>query len=264
MMAPLIAQWLARMRAKLRGETLPHFHTDDLNHAQDDRAHDAPWLNAWPEITDPRIRAAFARVPRRAFISSDLQQMATCDTALPIDEGQTISQPFVVALMTQALALQPGLRVLEIGTGSGYQTAILCELTASPDEVRGHSVWSVERYTTLAQQASNVLTSLGYRPHLTTMDGAAGWRSAAPYDAIMVTAAARALPRPLWEQLADGGRLVIPVGPPNQGQMLWLVVRQGEQMVCRKLGGVRFVPLVSPILSDPNQRIKLDDPAARK
>jgi protein-L-isoaspartate(D-aspartate) O-methyltransferase len=226
----------------------------------DDAPGEAPWLHGWPEIYDARVRAAFTRVPRAEFVGTDLQPWATCDTALPIEEGQTISQPFVVALMTQALELQPGLRVLEVGTGSGYQTAILCELTARADEVRGENVWSVERYETLAQQAVRVLVGLGYRPHIYVGDGAAGLPAHAPYDAVMVTAAAPALPRPLWDQLADGGRLVIPVGPANGGQTLWLVVKQGRQLVRRALGGVRFVPLISPILDHPTGRIELDRP----
>lgn len=227
----------------------------------DDAPEDAPWLHGWPEIYDARVRAAFTRVPRAAFIGSDLQAWATCDTALPIEEGQTISQPFVVALMTQALELQPGLRVLEVGTGSGYQTAILCELTARGDEIRGENVWSVERYESLARQAVEVLHGLGYRPHVYVGDGAAGLPDQAPYDAIMVTAAAAALPRPLWDQLADGGRLVIPIGPPNGGQTLWLVSKQGHQLIRRTLGGVRFVPLISPVLDHPAGRIEIDRPS---
>ncbi len=218
----------------------------------------SPWLHGWPEIDDARVRAAFARVPREAFIREELQEWATCDTALPIDEGQTISQPFVVALMTQALELQPGLRVLEIGTGSGYQTAILAELTSRPDEVRGENVWTVERSAKLSERAASLLRAMGYRPHYAVGDGAAGWPAAAPYDAIIVTAAARALPRPLWDQLAEGGRLVIPVGPPDAGQMLWLVIKQGGKLLRRRLGGVRFVPLISPLLDDPWQCIDLE------
>jgi len=153
--------------------------------------------------------------------------------------------------------------VLEIGTGSGYQTAILCELTTRPGEVPGQNVWSLERYTRLAQRAAKVLASLGYHPHLAVGDGAAGWPNAAPFDAIMVTAAAPALPRPLWDQLVDGGRLVIPIGPATQGQILWLVSKQGRKMVRRGLGGVRFVPFVSPLLDDPQQRIELDERPGR-
>jgi protein-L-isoaspartate(D-aspartate) O-methyltransferase len=249
----MMAQWLARIAAMLKGEGMPR----EPRH--NDVPDDSPWLHGWPEIYDERVRAAFARVPRAAFVSEEMQPWATCDTALPIEEGQTISQPFVVALMTQALELQPGQRVLEVGTGSGYQTAILCELSSSPNEELGRNVWSVERYARLSQQAARVLHSLGYRPHLATGDGAAGWPAAAPFDAIMVTAAATALPRPLWEQLADGGRLVIPIGPANQGQTLWLIVKQGRRLLRRSLGGVRFVPFISPILDDPVQRIELGD-----
>jgi protein-L-isoaspartate(D-aspartate) O-methyltransferase len=123
------------------------------------------------------------------------------------------------------------------------------------------NLWSVQPDTRLSQQAAAVLNFLGYRPHLATGDGASGWPNAAPYDAVIVTAAAPALPRPLWEQLADGGRLVIPVGSSSKGQMLWLVAKQGRKMVRRSLGGVRFVPFVSSIFDDPQQRIELNEPA---
>lgn len=219
---------------------------------------ESPWVHGWPEIYDQRVREAFLRVPRTSFVSGEMEEWANADIALPIAEGQTISQPFVVALMTQALELQPGLRVLEIGTGSGYQTAILAELTTRDDEVRGESIWTVERHARLSDQAAGLLRSLGYRPHFAVGDGAAGWPAAAPYDAIIVTAAASALPRPLWDQLADGGRLVIPVGPIDEAQTLWLVVKQGRQMVRYSLGSVRFVPFLSPILDDPHQRIELN------
>jgi protein-L-isoaspartate(D-aspartate) O-methyltransferase len=253
----MLSRWLARLKAQFWGNAMPR------NDSADNAAGDAPWLRGWPEIHDERVQAAFARVPRSAFIGSALQPWATCDRALPIDEGQTISQPFVVALMTQALALKPGLRILEVGTGSGYQTAILCELTARVDRVSGENIWSVERYDTLSAQAQKVLNELGYYPHLFVADGAAGWPRAAPYDAIMVTAAASALPRPLWEQLADGGRLVIPIGPPEEGQALWLVVKRGNRLARRMLGGVRFVPLISPLLDDPDQRIEIEPPPHR-
>jgi protein-L-isoaspartate(D-aspartate) O-methyltransferase len=252
----MMAQWLTRMKSMMKDKRMSG---GDPPH---NTPSDAPWLHGWPEIYDDRVRAAFARVPRAAFVGMDMQEWATFDTALPIDEGQTISQPFVVALMTQALELRPGDRVLEIGTGSGYQTAILCELTTAydweRDEGRGHSVWSVERYERLAQQAARALYHLDYHPHLSIGDGAAGWPVAAPFDAVIVSAAAPALPRPLWNQLAEGGRLVIPVGPPDKGQLLWLVVKHGHRLMRRSLGGVRFVPFVSPILDDPAQRIELN------
>lgn len=216
-------------------------------------AEEAPWIDGWPEITDPRVRAAFLRVPRSAFIPEQFRKWAAYDTALPIGAGQTISQPFVVALMTQALALQPGQRVLEIGTGSGFQTAILCELTAVGGEPLGARVWSVERYANLAETALATLHGLGYFPHVRVGDGAAGWEEAAPFDAIIVTAGATALPLPLWRQLGEGGRMVIPVGMSADEQMLWLLARERGKMVRRSLGPVRFVPLVSPILDDPAQ-----------
>jgi protein-L-isoaspartate(D-aspartate) O-methyltransferase len=216
-----------------------------------------PWEEGWPEIHDARVRQAFRRVPRERFVSEEMLPWATCDTALPIREGQTISQPFVVALMTQALGLRPGTRVLEIGTGSGYQTAILCELTAEPQEPLGRTIWTVERYPSLADEAQALLADLGYYPHFHVGDGATGHPVAAPFEGIIVTAGAPAVPRPLWDQLADGGRLVIPVGAPDDGQELWRLTRAGEHMLQERLGPVRFVPLISPILRDPNQRIEL-------
>lgn len=224
----------------------------------DNLPEESPWVQGWPEIYDARVREAFLRVPRSSFVNAEMQEWANADIALPIAEGQTISQPFVVALMTQALELHPGLHVLEIGTGSGYQTAILAELTAHDDEARGQNIWTLERNARLSEQAASLLRSLGYRPHFAVGDGAAGWPAAAPYDAIIVTAAATALPRPLWDQLADGGRLVIPVGPLDAGQTLWLLVKQGRQMVRHSLGSVRFVPFLSPLLDDPHQRIELN------
>lgn len=249
----MLAQWLAQVKVWLGGQPMPH------RNGSGDMPEDTPWLHGWPEIYDDRVRAAFARVPRSAFVGADLQKWATCDTALPIEEGQTISQPFVVALMTQALELEPGLRVLEIGTGSGYQTAILCELVSRGDESPGENVWSVERHKTLARQALKVLYGLGYHPHIFVGDGAAGLPDHAPFDAVMVTAAAPALPRPLWNQLADGGRLVIPIGSSDAGQVLWLVVKQGRKLLRRSLGNVRFVPLISPILDEPMGRIELGE-----
>ena len=180
-------------------------------------------------------------------LSRVLRKWAERDAPLPIGEGQTISQPFVVALMTQALQLEPGDTVLEIGTGSGFQTAILCELTTAGEEQAGEKVFSIERYASLGRHAAEVLEKLGYAPHLRLGDGALGWCDAAPYDAIIVTAAARCLPRPLWEQLRDGGRIVIPVGSSVGEQMLWLLIKDGETMRKQVMGPVRFVPLVSKL-----------------
>lgn len=210
-----------------------------------------PWAQEWPEITDERVRAAFAVVPRSAFVPEDVRPWANRDAPLPIGDGQTISQPYVVALMTQAISPRPGDRVLEIGTGSGFQTAILCELTAAPGAIKGLGVYSVERVARLQEQAVSTLHKLNYAPELRVGDGAAGWPEAAPFDAVIATAAPTALPRPLWEQLAEGGRMVIPIGARPSDQMLWLIRKEEGQMQARALGAVRFVPLVSPLLDDP-------------
>lgn len=216
----------------------------------DDNAHtDAnfPWARMWPEITDERVRAAFARVPRAEFVDAALRQYAADDAPLPIGEGQTISQPFVVALMVQAVALAPGAKVLEIGFGSGFQTAILCELTATPDAPPGATVYAIERLATLAERAEATLHRLGYGPHLRVGDGAAGWPAAAPFDAIVVSAAMPALPDALVEQLGEGGRMVAPVGDYD-AQQLWLVRKRGGEITIDDLGGVRFVPLISKLV----------------
>lgn len=213
--------------------------------------------NGWAEITDPRVQAALVHVPREQFVPPDLRRWAHENAPLPIGEGQTISQPFVVALMTQLLRLQPGERVLEIGTGSGFQTALLCELTATADKPRGYFVYSIERFSALAQQAALVLNKLGYYPHLRLGDGAAGWPAAEPFAAIILTAAPPCLPRPLWEQLAEGGRLVAPIGPVDEEQELWLIEKQGGRLQRYAQGPVRFVPLLSPLLTDAAMCIQI-------
>lgn len=215
-----------------------------------------PWADQWPEIKDARVRAAFAAVPRRAFLAPEMARFADQDAPLPIGEGQTTSQPFVIALMTQALHLQPGNKVLEIGAGSGYQTAILCELTATAPDARGATVYAIERHPALADRAAAVLASLGYMPHLRVGDGALGWPEAAPFDAIIVAAVASRAPRPLWEQLAEGGRLILPIGMQDDDQELHLVRKLGGKMRVERLGGVRFVPLISPVLDDPEQWVE--------
>jgi protein-L-isoaspartate(D-aspartate) O-methyltransferase len=212
-----------------------------------------PWADQWPEIVDPRVRAAFAAVPRRAFIDEHLARFADQDAPLPIGEGQTISQPFVVALMVQVLDLQPGDKVLEIGAGSGYQTAILCEMVAAEGEVRGKTVYAIERYPSLADRAAAVLARLGYLPHLRVGDGAVGWPEVAPFDAIIVSAAAPHIARPLWEQLGEGGCMIVPVGEHEADQQLWLVHKLAGRMTIERLGGVRFVPMISPLFDDPEQ-----------
>jgi protein-L-isoaspartate(D-aspartate) O-methyltransferase len=210
-----------------------------------------PWARDWPEITDIRVRAAFAKVPRAAFVEPELRKWVDRDAPLPIGEGQTISQPFVVALMTQALALQPGDKVLEIGTGSGFQTAILCELTMMEGQPPGSSVYSIERFASLSEQAGQRLSALGYAPHLAVGDGTAGLPEVAPFDAIIATAAPNRLPKALWEQLAEGGRLIIPIGPNYADQILWLLRKQNGRLERYWMGPVRFVPMVSPLLDNP-------------
>lgn len=217
-----------------------------------------PWASDWPEIDNVRVRAAFARVPRTSFVDAGLRQFADRDAPLPIGEGQTISQPFVVALMTQAVDPQPGEKTLEIGTGSGFQTAILCELVRAESCERGECVYSIERHASLAELALTRLTEMGYAPHVRTGDGAEGWPEAAPFGAIIVTAAPRCLPATLWEQLDEGGRMVVPIGGRYGEQTLWLFEKVSGKMRRREMGGVRFVPLVSSLLKRPENCIEFD------
>jgi len=191
----------------------------------------------WPRgITDPRTLAAFLKVPRHRFVPQELQAQAYTDHPIPIGGGQTISQPYIVALMTQALRLQGHERVLEIGTGSGYQLAILAELALE--------VYSVERLPELAASALQLLGALGYSNiHLTTGNGSIGWPEHAPYEAIIVTAGAPQVPQPLVDQLTDGGRLVIPIGT-RQVQTLTFVEKRQEALHTTQLTSCVFVPLV--------------------
>ena len=187
-------------------------------------------------IVDERVLAAMERVPRHEFVAPELREQAYEDTPLPLAEGQTISQPYIVALMLEALHLQPDHTVLEIGTGSGYQTALLAELAAR--------VFSIERHAVLARQAKEVLTRLGYdNVTLLLGDGSQGLPATAPYDAIIVAAAAPGIPPPLFEQLREGGRMVLPVGPRGE-QALQLVVKKDGQPFVSELVGCRFVPLI--------------------
>ena len=187
-------------------------------------------------IDDPAILSAMRTVPRHEFVLPRFLDNAYDDTPLPIDFGQTISQPYIVALMTDALKLQPGMRVLEIGTGSGYQAAVLAEM--------GIEVYTVEIIPELAQQARQRLDNLGYAQINTlTADGYFGWEEHAPYDAILVTAAPDHLPQPLVNQLTAGGRLIIPIGPVGAVQTLWLFEKTNGELQATNLGGVRFVPL---------------------
>jgi protein-L-isoaspartate(D-aspartate) O-methyltransferase len=187
-------------------------------------------------IADPAVLAALGRVRREAFVPPDLAERAYENVALPIGRGQTISQPYVVALMSQELQPTRATRVLEVGTGSGYQAAILAELA--------ESVVSVERVSELLEVARHVLTSLGYQQvELHLANGSLGWEPGAPYDRIIVTAAGPEVPAALLSQLAVGGRLVMPVGTMSE-QRLVLVRRTPVGFEESSLGGVRFVPLL--------------------
>ena len=188
-------------------------------------------------ITDPRVLTAMGRVPRHRFVEEALAARAYGDYPLPIGEKQTISQPYMVALMTQALELMGGERVLEVGTGSGYQTAILAEVATK--------VYSVERIRSLADRARAILEELGYYNVLIRVgDGTLGWREEAPFDAVLVTAAAPEVPSPLVEQVKPGGRLVIPVGG-STAQVLKCLVKTPEGSVQEsELAGCVFVKLV--------------------
>jgi protein-L-isoaspartate(D-aspartate) O-methyltransferase len=190
-------------------------------------------------IEDQAVVEVMERVPRHEFVPEELVGQAYANVPLPIGYGQTISQPYIVALMTQELEVGPGSRVLEIGTGSGYQAAVLAEL--------GCEVYSIEVVPELAAQAAEQLQRLGY-DGITTMegDGYFGWQEHAPFDGILVTAAPDHVPQTLLEQLRPGGIMVIPVGPVGGYQELWKISIGPDGMVqSRSLGGVRFVPLVS-------------------
>jgi len=189
-------------------------------------------------IRDLRVLDAMKKVPRHAFVPKELETEAHRDMPLPIGCGQTISQPYIVALMAEALRIAPDARVLEIGTGSGYAAAVLAEL--------GSDVVSLERHPVLAERARAILARLGiFRVHVHVADGTLGWPQGAPYDAISATASGPFVPPALLDQLALGGRLVIPIGPEPDRQDLLLVERTGPtEFAQTNICPVRFVPLV--------------------
>jgi protein-L-isoaspartate(D-aspartate) O-methyltransferase len=191
-------------------------------------------------VHDPDVLRAMRAVLRHQFVPREYLRQAYEDHALPIGYGQTISQPYVVAWMTELLELQPGEKVLEIGTGSGYQAAVLAEL----GDVE---VYTIEIVPELAESAAKRLQNLGYTSvHVKQGDGYYGWPEYAPFDAIIVTAAPDHLPAPLVEQLAPGGRLVIPIGPQGWVQSLWQFTNEGGELKGYNLGGVTFVPFTGP------------------
>lgn len=188
-------------------------------------------------VADAGVLAAMRQVPREAFVAAGDEGRAHEDAPLPIGEGQTISQPYIVALMMEAAKIRPGERVLEIGAGSGYAAAVMSRVAAS--------VHAVERLAGLARRAAQRLASLGYdNVAVLTGDGTLGWPKAAPYDAIVVSAGAPAVPEALKRQLAVGGRLVLPVGSRSVQQLLRVTRRGEDDFHEEALGDVRFVPLV--------------------
>lgn len=187
-------------------------------------------------VSDEKVLSAMRKVPRHLFVPEELKPFAYGDEPLPIGEGQTISQPYIVAYMTEVLQLSGGEKVLEVGTGSGYQTAVLAEIV--------RQVFTIELLGVLSEKARALLQQLGYANiSFKAGDGTQGWKEISPFDAIMVTAAALKVPRRLREQLAPKGRMIIPVGAGFQE--LFLVTREGGDFRMKKLLPVRFVPLVS-------------------
>jgi len=187
-------------------------------------------------INDKRVLEAMGKIPRNRFIEDALKGEAYNDHPLPIGHKQTISQPYIVALMTEALELTGNERTLEIGTGSGYQTAILAELS--------EKVYTVERIRSLLVKSRNILAELGYNNILfKAFDGTLGWKEYEPYDAIMVTAGAPNVPQPLLEQLSEGGRLIIPVGNRFSQELIKMTKKRGRY-IQKNLGGCRFVDLI--------------------
>lgn len=188
------------------------------------------------DIRDRRVLEAMKKVLRHRFVPAALRPYAYADSPLPIGEGQTISQPYIVALMTQVAEPRSHHRALEVGTGSGYQAAVLAEVAKE--------VYTIEIVPSLAQRASQLLQELGYKNvHVRPGDGYRGWPEKAPFDMILVTAAAERIPEPLLEQLAEGGRLVMPVGEEAGFQVLTLVTKKKGQLKKELITGVRFVPM---------------------
>ena len=190
-------------------------------------------------VNDPDVIRAMKEVPRHLFVPQKNRAFSYADHPLPIGEGQTISQPYIVAFMTEALKLKPGERVLEIGTGSGYQAAVLAELI--------NEVFSVEIIETLGIRAQKTLGALGYKNiHIKIGDGHKGWPQKAPFDAIIVTCAPEQIPRALVEQLKEGGRMIIPVGRNGAVQKLVRAVKREGRLKTEDVMLVRFVPMVTP------------------
>lgn len=188
-------------------------------------------------IKDKKVLEVMGKIPRHLFVDKSLMNQAYADHPLPIEEGQTISQPYVVALMTEALKLKPSDRVLEIGTGSGYQAAVLSEIV--------REVYTIEIRKILAENATNKLKTLGYNNvKVKYADGYFGWEEYAPFDSIIITAAVNHIPPPLIKQLKDGGRLIVPLGSTVYFQTLTLMTKKKGSIDVEQLGSVSFVPMV--------------------
>jgi len=187
-------------------------------------------------ITDLLVLDALRQVLRHCFVESAFAEKSYEDIALPIDEGQTISQPYTVAYQTQALGIRPGHKVLEIGTGSGYQCAVLCAM--------GAQVYTVERHALLKRKAHEILTEMGFRAQFRVGDGTLGWPTYAPYDAILVTAGGPKVPDALLQQLAVGGRLIMPVGSMKEQYMTRVTRTAPDHYQAEKLHVFKFVPLI--------------------
>lgn len=191
-------------------------------------------------ISERRVLDAMSKIPRHLFVDRSLWDKAYGDHPLPIGEGQTISQPYVVALMTEALKLKSTDRVLEIGTGSGYQAAVLAEIV--------EEVYTIEIRKGISDRAMAVLKELGYKDVKTRhADGYFGWEEYAPFDAIIITASANHIPPPLIKQLKDGGRLIIPLGSTVYYQTLTLITKRGDNLITEQMGSVAFVPMIGEV-----------------
>jgi protein-L-isoaspartate(D-aspartate) O-methyltransferase len=188
-------------------------------------------------VKDKKVLDAMAKIPRHLFVEERLRERAYADYPLPIGDGQTISQPYVVALMTEALRLRPGDRVLEIGTGSGYQAAVLAEIVKD--------VYTIEIRKSLADMAEKRFREFGYKNvNVKYADGYFGWEEYAPFDAIIITASANHIPPPLIRQIKEGGRLIIPLGNTVYYQMLTLLTKKKGDLDVEQMGSVAFVPMI--------------------
>ncbi|MGH9338871.1 MAG: protein-L-isoaspartate(D-aspartate) O-methyltransferase [Acidobacteriota bacterium] len=211
---------------------------------QEERLEMVAWQLERREIRNPRVLESMRRVPRHLFMPKEVRPHAYADRALPIGEGQTISQPYIVALMTQVADPRPEDRVLEVGTGSGYQAAVLGEVVKE--------VYTIEIVPALAEWARSALSAQGYdNVFVREGDGYRGWPEQAPFDIVMVTAAAREVPQPLIDQLAEGGRLVMPVGRSTGIQRLILITRENGEIRRDFIASVRFVPMTGEAQQAP-------------